>query len=615
MHDSSAKHRTVNVTAQNDKAQLANASGPDAGKDLTCTATETFPDFRAMVASCFVDAGALDVSAKTATSENASIKDGDNRIAHRRSRTELANNDGVHVLAGRPLVVPVLPLSNQPSAQMPAQLDLGDLAREAVDAEPDARFPDALGIPITTHKSQPDAPRFAPNADAGSKSSNFTEAPCALDERVIETTAPAVTPPSTDPATSTFGASLRSNRAVTTPTTETANSKSDAHYSAPLKSQAHFSVCTDASPGANRTSSQQSSPRKIAMAKPARSSDTATAQDSVDIDLPAPQSCVTVGVTGKPTPAPQETPLIAAAADAVAFVPAAQPAAGKLGTSEPPVKDANTNWTTTSDGSAQPAAAPISMFVKPAVSTDASSPRRNGVAAPRKSSSRTDASPTVKDNSEAKTDSDLGPSGRPGGAHLIETGDFGQSQDQSNVQSRSPLPGAIASASTRETPARTVPEVSSPAPWNNNFDFDGGDSSFFALPAVVSTAKLMQSLTQSEFRIGLQSREMGTINIHTSIAARTFSAQIFVERSEVANMLMRELPDLYSRLADQRVLAGPIQIHNDGLSTLTAFDQGGRQDSAQPFAGDLRPTSLEKKIEAVPILEAIPAGDRLDVRI
>jgi len=174
-------------------------------------------------------------------------------------------------------------------------------------------------------------------------------------------------------------------------------------------------------------------------------------------------------------------------------------------------------------------------------------------------------------------------------------------------------------STTVGTSAKGVPakadSVSSQLRQGNPIEVDTGEVAA-PTPSIINTARLMQAMGQSELRIGLQSRELGSIDIHTSLAAHTFTAQIFVEHGEVARTLSSELPGLYSRLADQKVLAGPIQIHSDGFSTFAGFDQGKRQEPAAPYEPNLPMSGLAPDIKATPILEVVsPATERLDIRI
>jgi flagellar hook-length control protein FliK len=189
----------------------------------------------------------------------------------------------------------------------------------------------------------------------------------------------------------------------------------------------------------------------------------------------------------------------------------------------------------------------------------------------------------------------------------------------SPAQDKSAAMGGTGHAEALVTPAKadspkTGLEVGQ-TPQGRNIDLDGDEITPSQLPTIVNTAKLVQGIGQSELRIGLQSRELGSVDIRTSIAAHTFSAQIFVEHRDVANTLSSELPGLYSRLADQRVLAGPIQIHSDGLATSAGFDQGQQQEYVPRTESNYRVGVFERESKAAPIFDVMAASDRLDIRI
>ena len=91
-------------------------------------------------------------------------------------------------------------------------------------------------------------------------------------------------------------------------------------------------------------------------------------------------------------------------------------------------------------------------------------------------------------------------------------------------------------------------------------------------PASV-TAKLVQGMSQSEFRVGMQSQEFGNIDIRTSVARHMFSAQISVEHGDVAKSMTADLPALYHRLADQQVPVASIVIQGQNLATSSGLSQ------------------------------------------
>ena len=69
-----------------------------------------------------------------------------------------------------------------------------------------------------------------------------------------------------------------------------------------------------------------------------------------------------------------------------------------------------------------------------------------------------------------------------------------------------------------------------------------------AAAAGISTARLIQSMSESEMRIGMHSAEFGDISIRTSVSQQQLMAQISVDHSELGNAISAHLPSLESKL-------------------------------------------------------------------
>jgi len=146
-------------------------------------------------------------------------------------------------------------------------------------------------------------------------------------------------------------------------------------------------------------------------------------------------------------------------------------------------------------------------------------------------------------------------------------------------------------------------------------EMDGPDE---ALPITTSsplTAKFVQGMSGSEFRVGMQSQEFGNIDIRTSVARHMFSAQISVEHSDVAKSLATELPALYSKLADQHVPVANIVIQGQSLGASSSFAQDAQQQQGwRPQQGHGSASSNSEAILPV-MVEALDSQGRLDIRI
>ena len=143
---------------------------------------------------------------------------------------------------------------------------------------------------------------------------------------------------------------------------------------------------------------------------------------------------------------------------------------------------------------------------------------------------------------------------------------------------------------------------------------DGPDEALpTSTPSPITSAKLVQSMSQSEFRVGMQTQEFGNIDIRTSVARHMFSAQISVEHSDVARSMTADLPALYHKLADQQVPVASIVIQGQSFAT----SSGLAQDSQQPLTWRPQSYNVTKSdTEALPgLMETLDSAGRLDIRI
>ena len=144
-------------------------------------------------------------------------------------------------------------------------------------------------------------------------------------------------------------------------------------------------------------------------------------------------------------------------------------------------------------------------------------------------------------------------------------------------------------------------------------DGDGPDEVPAAAASPVTTAKLVQGMSQSEFRVGMQTEEFGSIDIRTSVARHMFSAQISVEHSDGAKSLTAELPALYHRLADQQVSVANIVIQGHSLATSSGLAQDTQAQSWRPQSQSSTRLNSETVLPA--ITEVMNDSGRLDIRI
>jgi len=91
---------------------------------------------------------------------------------------------------------------------------------------------------------------------------------------------------------------------------------------------------------------------------------------------------------------------------------------------------------------------------------------------------------------------------------------------------------------------------------------------------VINTAKLIQSMGQTEMRVGMRSNDFGNISISTSANRDLISAQISLDHGELARTLAAHLPEMQARLGGNQAM--DVRIDMNGQATT------GQGAGAQP---------------------------------
>ena len=149
-----------------------------------------------------------------------------------------------------------------------------------------------------------------------------------------------------------------------------------------------------------------------------------------------------------------------------------------------------------------------------------------------------------------------------------------------------------------------------------------------ALP-VINTAKLIQSMGQSEMRVGMRSTEFGNISISTSATRDLISAQISLDHGELAKILSAHLPEVQARLGGNQAVDVRIDMNGEQarqgtgtsgevLSSSADASRGGRQQGGNTAPRYSGTESTEQHVLLA--ASAMTAGDgrsntRLDIRV
>jgi hypothetical protein len=133
--------------------------------------------------------------------------------------------------------------------------------------------------------------------------------------------------------------------------------------------------------------------------------------------------------------------------------------------------------------------------------------------------------------------------------------------------------------------------------------------------SLLHSAKLVERIGSAELRVGIQTGDLGSVDIRTSMVRNQFSAQISVERPELGKLLAAELPNLQNRLSEQHVPAANITLNNQSSGGSAGFGQESRQ--SQTMQRIVVPDNSEVESPPVPLVytEAATSTARLDVHM
>jgi len=146
---------------------------------------------------------------------------------------------------------------------------------------------------------------------------------------------------------------------------------------------------------------------------------------------------------------------------------------------------------------------------------------------------------------------------------------------------------------------------------------------------VINSAKLIQSVGQSEMRVGMRSSEFGNISISTSTTRDSISTQISLDHGELAKELAAHLPEIQARLGGDQ--AANVRIDTNGgmagqgtgtsgsTSNGSADEsRGGRQQSNNAASSYASNSVVERQASSAASAATTGYGSidaRLDIRV
>jgi len=191
---------------------------------------------------------------------------------------------------------------------------------------------------------------------------------------------------------------------------------------------------------------------------------------------------------------------------------------------------------------------------------------------------------TAGDSSGAKQDDSNSPVSAPQSKDEAVAGAAAAAVQATPLQSTMVplhLQGSPASQPLQDSPAPATSASASVLTPAKGTELDVSSSP--DLKGVVNTSKLVQTLNQSEMRVGMRSTEFGDISIRTSSTRDSIVTQISLDHAELATSLAAHIPDMQARLEGHGNFEVRINTEhqNNGTASTMSDTNSGSQSRQQ----------------------------------
>jgi hypothetical protein len=134
----------------------------------------------------------------------------------------------------------------------------------------------------------------------------------------------------------------------------------------------------------------------------------------------------------------------------------------------------------------------------------------------------------------------------------------------------------------------------------------------------INTARLMQSMSESEMRVGMHSSEFGDISIRTSVSQQQMVAQITLDHGDLSQAIAAHASTLQAKLGEDYGIHASIEVHNLGSGFANDPGQSSQREQ-RDFRRSARaeiglPGVEESSSIQFAAVASISNGNRLDIR-
>jgi trimeric autotransporter adhesin len=134
----------------------------------------------------------------------------------------------------------------------------------------------------------------------------------------------------------------------------------------------------------------------------------------------------------------------------------------------------------------------------------------------------------------------------------------------------------------------------------------------------INSARLIQSMSESEMRVGMRSTEFGDISIRTMVTQQQVQAQISVDHSELSNVLSSHIPAIQAKFGNELGLQATVEVNQSGMSFSGERGQSSPQQQPQSFVRSISTEGAGTIVDNDPLPLRAPltvvGGSRLDIQ-
>jgi len=188
-----------------------------------------------------------------------------------------------------------------------------------------------------------------------------------------------------------------------------------------------------------------------------------------------------------------------------------------------------------------------------------------------------------------------------------------------HVQVQAPAPQAAPSASTATHRPADGSDLASnfgeQQAVNGSIHSESGEP---VASSSINTAKLLQTMSESEMRVGIRSTEFGEISIRTSVSQQQMVTQISLDHSDLSQTIASHIATVQTKLGEDYGIHASIEVHNLGSSLANGSGQSSQREQ-RDFARSARPEIGSLAVEEtnsghLAAAASVSNGIRLDIR-